>query len=525
VENKGREKKVLFSSRQLTDYREFVSESIHNLGPWWVERINWMKEDLGKGRDALCRLVDNLRTGQWKPERNFWKSPYLITAVITGMVLVGSNLYLHKNQLACAAYYNGERIAVVASQQEAEKVLAALEQQLEETIGQDVFLDESVQFKMCMVPRSEVMPADYYESALKQLPWTAEAVELCVDDQPIVVLASQEIGEELLERYQNAVLPDEKEESIESVRFEGKIAFRNKQVAVKEIVPLEDALQLLLGGGLKEKTYIVQEGDTFWDIAAKYGLQVEELLQANARLTAEELKPGQEIKLTAFEPLLKVVITSNLVTNEVLPYETKTKYDSSLDSGKTKVVQDGKNGEARVVYRIVRENGRVVKKQEIERTILKEPEAKIVAKGTRTMLASRSSSGGYSRVSSGSGSGVLRWPVGGVITSRYGYRGREFHSGLDIGANHGTAVVAAAGGRVTSAGWNGNYGYMVTIDHGGGLVTRYAHLSQINVSVGQSVSSGQIIGRVGATGRATGPHLHFEVLANGSFRNPLNYLR
>jgi len=261
------------------------------------------------------------------------------------------------------------------------------------------------------------------------------------------------------------------------------------------------------------------------DIAAKYGLQVEELLQANARLTAEELKPGQEIKLTAFEPLLKVVITSNLVTNEVLPYETKTKYDSSLDSGKTKVVQDGKNGEARVVYRIVRENGRVVKKQEIERTILKEPEAKIVAKGTRTMLASRSSSGGYSRVSSGSGSGVLRWPVGGVITSRYGYRGREFHSGLDIGANHGTAVGAAAGGRVTSAGWNGNYGYMVTIDHGGGLVTRYAHLSQINVSVGQSVSSGQIIGRVGATGRATGPHLHFEVLANGSFRNPLNYLR
>ena len=519
MDNKEREKKVLFSSRQLTDYREFVSESIHKLGPWWIERINWIKSDLGKGRDAFCCLLDNLRTGRWKPDRNFWKSPYLITAVITGMVLVGSNLYLQKNQLACAAYYNGQRIAVVASQQEAEKVLASFEQKLEEAIGQDVFLDESVQFKMCMVPRSEVIPAHYYEAVLKQLPWTADGVELCLDDQPIVVLASQEVGEELLERYQNAIIPDENKETIESVRFEGKITFRNKQVAVEEIVPLSDALQLLLGGGLQEKTYIVQEGDTFWDIAAKYDLQVDELLQANAHLTAENLKPGQEIKLTTFEPLLKVVITSNLVTNEVLPYETKTKYDSSLDSGKTKVVQDGKNGEARVVYRIVRENGRIVKKEEIERTVVKEPEAKVVAKGTRTLLASRGST------SRGSGGGVLRWPVGGAITSPYGYRGSEFHSGLDIGANHGAAVGAAASGRVTSAGWYGNYGYMVTIDHGGGLVTRYAHLSQINVSSGQSVSSGQIIGRVGSTGRARGPHLHFEVLVNGSQRNPLNYLR
>ncbi|HHY40463.1 MAG TPA: M23 family metallopeptidase [Syntrophaceticus sp.] len=514
MDTKEKEKKVFISSRQLTDCREFVCASLHKLGPWWIERFNWIKSDLGKGKDAFCRLLDNLRAGQWKPGRNFWKSPYLITAVITGMVVVGSNLYLQKNQLACAAYYNGQRIAVLASQQEAEKVLACFEQELEETIGQDVFLNESVQFKMCMVPRSEVKSADYYETILRQLPWTADGVELCVDDQPILVLASQEIGEELLERYQNAVIPDESKETIESVRFEGKITFRNKQVAVKEIVPLKDALQLLMGGGLKEKTYIVQEGDTLWDIAAKHNLQVDELLLANAHLTAENLKPGQEIKLTAVEPLLKVVITSHLVTKELLPYETKTKYDSNLDSGKTKVVQEGKNGEARVVYRIVRENSRIVKKLEIERTVVKEPEAKVVAKGTRTMLASR-----------GTGGGTLRWPVGGVITSRYGYRGREFHSGLDIGANYGAAVGAAAAGRVTSAGWQGNYGYMVTIDHGGGLVTRYAHLSQINVSVGQSVSSGQIIGRVGTTGRATGPHLHFEVLANGSHRNPLNYLR
>jgi murein DD-endopeptidase MepM/ murein hydrolase activator NlpD len=513
---KDNEKGFLLSRSQLTDQKEYVSELIGSIGLWWRDRFIWMKSDLRKGRDACYRLFDGLKDGSWRPGRNFWKSPYFITAVITGMVLVGGNLYLQENQLACEAYYDGEKIAVVASQQEGESVLADLEQQLEQNIGQDVYLPDSLNYKMRMVSRSEVQSVRHYESVLKELPWTVSGVELCIDDQPLLVLASEEVGAELLERYQTALLPDGSKETIESVQFEGNVTLREKQVAFEEIVPIKEALQKLLGGGLQEKTYLVQEGDTLWDIAAENDLQVDELLQANAKLTAENLKPGQELKLATVEPLLKMVVTSTKVAKEVLPYETQTKLDSNLNKGQTKLVKDGKNGEAKVVYRIVRENSRVVEQKEIEREVVKKPEAKVVAKGTRTILASRSS---------GSGSGTLRWPVGGTITSRYGSRGGGFHSGLDIGASHGTSVGAAAGGRVISAGWQGNYGNMVTIDHGGGLTTRYAHLSQINVSTGQSVSSGQVIGRVGSTGRSSGPHLHFEVLVNGSSRNPLNYLR
>ena len=142
------------------------------------------------------------------------------------------------------------------------------------------------------------------------------------------------------------------------------------------------------------------------------------------------------------------------------------------------------------------------------------PEARVVAKGAQAVVASR-----------GSGSGTLRWPVGGGITSGYGPRGGGFHTGIDIGAGYGTGVGAASAGRVVSAGWSGGYGNCVLIDHGNGLVTRYAHLSQISVHSGQSVGSGQIIGLVGSTGIATGPHLHFEVIVNGQTTNPLNYLR
>ena len=97
------------------------------------------------------------------------------------------------------------------------------------------------------------------------------------------------------------------------------------------------------------------------------------------------------------------------------------------------------------------------------------------------------------------------------------------HTGTDIGAQYGAQIVAAAGGTVKFAGWNGGYGNCAIIDHGGGVSTLYAHMSSISVSVGQTVSAGGAVGRVGSTGNSTGPHLHFEILINGSAVNPMQY--
>ncbi|MCG2789683.1 MAG: M23 family metallopeptidase [Actinomycetia bacterium] len=99
----------------------------------------------------------------------------------------------------------------------------------------------------------------------------------------------------------------------------------------------------------------------------------------------------------------------------------------------------------------------------------------------------------------------------------------RFHAGIDIGCNSGTPVVAAASGEVVQAGYMGGYGYAVIIYHGGGFSTVYGHLSKFAVSTGQKVQRNQIIGYVGSTGYATGPHLHFEVRINGVLQNPLNF--
>lgn len=120
--------------------------------------------------------------------------------------------------------------------------------------------------------------------------------------------------------------------------------------------------------------------------------------------------------------------------------------------------------------------------------------------------------------SSASESGFVRPVSGGSVSRRLG----GGHTGTDIALSPGSGVVASRGGTVVQAsyGWNGGYGNIITIDHGGGVKTRYAHLSSIGVSVGQTVSGGQYIGASGNTGRSTGPHLHFEAIVGGRFTAP-----
>jgi len=122
------------------------------------------------------------------------------------------------------------------------------------------------------------------------------------------------------------------------------------------------------------------------------------------------------------------------------------------------------------------------------------------------------------------------WPTHGWLSSTAGNRidpftgEKDFHPGLDISADKGDAVYATADGKVVNASASGNYGNLVVIDHGYGLETRYGHLSAFKVKQGQSVKRGDLIGLVGATGRATGAHLHYEVRANGRILNPLQLL-
>jgi Membrane proteins related to metalloendopeptidases len=125
-------------------------------------------------------------------------------------------------------------------------------------------------------------------------------------------------------------------------------------------------------------------------------------------------------------------------------------------------------------------------------------------------------------VQPGAGSGTFVWPTSGNITQRYAW----YHRGIDIANNTAPSILASQGGRIEAVIY-GRYGYgnHVVVNHGNGYQTLYGHMSQIYVSAGDSVSSGQAIGQMGSTGRSTGVHLHFEVIQNGVKLNPLSVLQ
>ncbi|MGL5207265.1 MAG: murein hydrolase activator EnvC family protein [Acidaminococcaceae bacterium] len=165
-----------------------------------------------------------------------------------------------------------------------------------------------------------------------------------------------------------------------------------------------------------------------------------------------------------------------------------------------------------------------------EQSRLDEEYNELMATSQRIADMIRNLESGGSISSESRGSGGFVWPIYGEITSPFGWRThpifgtQKFHSGLDIAADYGSNVVAANSGTVIYADWMGGYGNAVMIDHGGGLVTLYAHNSSLAVYNGQQVAKGQTVAYAGSTGYSTGPHCHFEVRIHGEVTNPMDYL-
>ena len=213
------------------------------------------------------------------------------------------------------------------------------------------------------------------------------------------------------------------------------------------------------------------------------------------------------------------VKTLSVATNRVeVPFETKNVKDSTKVRGYSKVTTKGENGITEKTEETVRINGEVTETRVLSSKVIKEQVTQVVTVGTAnnytsaTATAKAKSAGFICPLSSGSYK----------ISAYYG-DGRN-HQGVDLAANKGTPIFAVAEGTVTFAGWDGDYGYSVVIQHNSGIKTRYAHANALCVSVGATVSQGDMIATVGNTGRSTGNHLHFEVIVNGTRVNPGPYI-
>ena len=274
-----------------------------------------------------------------------------------------------------------------------------------------------------------------------------------------------------------------------------------------EITPTAEAIDLVTKDTEKNQVYEVQAGDTLSVIANSHGLYVKEVLALNEGLTeSTTLQIGDEIIITVPEPELSVTTVEESTYEE--DYYAEVQYIENDDwyTTDTVVRQEPVAGHHEVTALITRKNGKEEEREIIAETVLEEPVPKIVERGTKIPPT------------------YIKPLSGGRFTSGYKWRWGRMHKGVDWACPVGTAIMASCGGTVVQAGWMGGYGYCITLKHPDGRQTRYGHLSKILVSVGQSVKQGQKIALSGNTGRSTGPHVHFEILINGSQVNPLKYL-
>lgn len=434
-----------------------------------------------------------------------------ISAAAAVIVLVS---YLVNASLPVNAYaveVNGKTIATVAEKDEAEKLLQHLKTEKERLWHRKVSIEQKLAFENVRVRKYQIDNPIVVKNRLKKaVTFVATAGAIKVNGNIAVVLKDSKEAASVLQKLKDSY--NNENIKVENVSFQESVEVVDVPVSLGEVVTDDKALKLLKEGKQEKKAYIVKPGDSLWTIARANDMHVADLIKMNPSLS-EHLDLGQQINLVALEPMINVVLTGESIVKEEIPYKVVVKKDSGMNSGREKVKIQGQKGEKQVTYKLVMKNGNIISKNAVNEKLIKPAQDQVVIRGSKVMVASRSTGG------------KLSWPIFGRITSPFGRRWGEFHTGIDIDGVTGEPVGAAAGGVVIEAGRDGNYGKMVMIRHSNGLVTRYAHLSSINVSAGDNVSKGELIGRVGSTGRSTGSHLHFEVISGGKVVNPRKFLK
>lgn len=471
------------------------------------EKMNDLRNGLDKAKTKMIALIAHEKVAD-KVKKVKARTVYaassgvIVFFVVCG--IVGSNLTIGYRVVA-----DGEVVGVVAQKEEAQLACEKAVEALKAIKGTEEPIHE-VKVELTIANQDMVKDEKEVETTLvAAFDDRLDGYGIYVDGSLVAALETEELAKEALELYKLEFVNENTEK--DTVAFNKNVEVKNVKVKADFMKNQEDALAALKAPKDEVIKHVITEGDTFYSLAEKYNTTTEKLMAYNPDVKPELLQNGQEIFVTETTPLLQVQTKERLKATESFECESKKVDDPDAYVGVSVVTTEGVPGEKEVEYEIIKENGVELSKIAIAETVVKEPVAAVVRVGTKERPSTAST-------------GTFATPYNGIVTSRFGSRWGSTHTGIDLAGAAGSPVVAADGGTVISAGWAGGYGKLIKIRHDNGYETYYAHLSSINVSVGQKVAKREFIGRVGSTGNSTGPHLHFEIRKNGTPLNPANYM-
>lgn len=444
----------------------------------------------------------------------------LLTTFAVVLVGIVATAGVFNYYTAYAYSYNGKTLGMVKEKDDVLQITELVQSALTEDKNVDVIIDarKDIEFERVWTGGDEETVIDTSEDVLKRLTYMGDlnvkAYCIFIDGKKIGAVENKDVVEEVFREIEKKYTSHMDNSEVEKIEIIEDLKAEEDNISLDKVVSKDEMIDLLCTSGQKESLHTVVAGETLADVAKLYSTTEDDIIKDNPNVNREKLVVGDKLVIKQEAPIMTVKITEKVTYDKVVEHEVQKTDSEDIYEGYSETQQEGEDGLSKVTSRIVLVNGEQIEETPLVTTVKKEPVTEKILVGVKERPPSV-------------GSGKYIWPLEAgkyTITSKFGPRWGRFHYGLDMGIPTGNKVLAADGGIVTSAGYSGGYGYLVTIDHQNGMETRYAHNSQLLVSVGDEVFQGMEIAKSGNTGNSTGPHLHFEVRVNGEAKNPLNYL-
>ncbi|SMF92859.1 Murein DD-endopeptidase MepM and murein hydrolase activator NlpD, contain LysM domain [Paenibacillus uliginis N3/975] len=518
---------------------------------------NSIKQSLNAGRSAKDNENSRHESDvQADTKQKGWISSRKWVLIPAGAVLVAGSVffagreYVNANTLPFYhVYVNGQNIGTIEDDEQLDKLFETKQKYYQEKYPDTMMVlhTDGITTKADRDYKPVVKSEETLAKLDGMLKAYARGVELKVNGETVAIVKDQKAAQAAVQAAKEKYAPAEaavktgkpvikqtsasagkksstESDSVKSVEIKEDITVSYTKTDPNKVLDVEGAAEALTSTKEEPVIYTVIEGDTISSIAQSHNMKRAEVMALNPGLEEKYLQIGSELELSRPVAPLTVRTVETVTEKMASKPETIVRKSDELPLGKRKVVRSGRDGVKTVDYVVTKENGEIVSKQWTGQQVVQPALPEVVYKGTKAPEKKKvvTPATPSATVSESSGR-MFAWPVSGArITSSYGQRWGRTHEGTDMVG--GRTIMAAAGGTVVFAGYQGSYGNAVIVDHGNGYQTLYGHMSSISVRNGQSVGQGSTLGIMGSTGRSTGVHLHFEIRKNGVQQNPMKYL-